>query len=116
MFHVEHVLWNEEFEPINTEETRWNAKDNRKLSQFFRCVLRISFDLPFAPAASSTFVFAFAGALESETYKIMPQKQPKTRVSSPSAPLKSPNSNIPDPIPAQKSWRDYPVHFAILKK
>jgi hypothetical protein len=49
------------------------------------------------------------------SYKIISQKQPKTRVSSPYTALNSPNFNNSNRIYTQKSWRDYPLSFTILK-
>jgi hypothetical protein len=37
-------------------------------------------------------------------------------MSSPYAPINSPNSNNQNQIPAKKSLRVYPIHFGILKK
>jgi hypothetical protein len=59
---------------------------------------------------------AFFLCFESATSKIISQKQPKTRLSSPRTPLNSHNSNNPNPIRVKKSLPDYPVHFDILKK
>src|SRR5471030_1103379 len=48
------------------------------------------------------------------SYKIISRKQPKTRVSSPRAPLKSSNLNNPNRIRTEKSLHDYPCHSLSL--
>jgi hypothetical protein len=74
--------------------------------------------LPVLCASAFSFAVAVGVALafESATCKIISQKQPKTRLSSPRTPLNSHIFNNPNPIRTKKSLPDYPVHFGILKK
>ena len=79
------------------------------------CAFAFSFAFSFVFYFAFSFVFSFVFYFESATYKIIPQKQPKTRLSSPCALTKSRNLNKPSHIHAKKSWRDYPLPSAILK-